>query len=1067
MKVYYRLMLVFLVMSCWEAAHGQELSVSGVVRDDSSQPLPGANVLLKGTSTGTTTDSDGKYTLLVSGSNPVLVFSFIGYASKEVTVGNNSSIDVSLSPDVSLLNEVVVTGYTSEQRKDITGSVSVVKASDLTSIPASSVEQQLQGRASGVTVISNGMPGSANIVRIRGFASYGSNAPLYVIDGVPTLDVSALNPNDVESLNVLKDAGAASVYGSRASNGVIVITTKKGKAGVPKLTYDVYYGFTDPGKGLTNLLNSQEMADLTWAALRNSGQVGPNGNPSSAQYGNGPNPILPDYVVPSGQFETLPDGSPNPAVDPSLYKLDIDNQQVYQIVRANKKGTDWFDELTDNAPIQNHNLGLSGGNDHGRYFLGLNYFNQQGIVLSTYLKRYSIRANTEFTIKDKIRVGENLQMTYRENLGITNLYEANPIAQTFRIQPIIPVHDIMGNWAGTRAPETGNGDNPVAVQSRQKDNSDANIRLTGNVYAEVDLLKNFTLRTSFGGNFQDNYAYWFGYPAYETSQPGFTNSYNESASRYADWTWSNTVTFNRDFGEHKVKFVGGMEAIKLDISRGLNGARTSYFLTSPDFWTLSDGSSGVTNGSYHSTPTTLYSQFGRADYAYREKYLISATVRRDASSRFSPANKFGVFPSFTAAWRISGEPFMAAAQWVSDLKIRAGYGTMGSQLAVDPGNQYFSFSSSPSQSYYDIAGQSTSAVQGFRPSRIGNPEAKWETNITTNVGLDASLLDGQFDLSIDLYKKDTKDLLYNVQLPGIAGAASTPAINVGAMDNKGLEVLATYRKTIARDLKLETTLTFNTYRNEIVKLADGIDYFTAGGTRTGDFIRNMKGQPLSTFYGYKVVGIFQTQEEVDAAPAQQDAKPGVFRYQDVDKNNKIDDNDRTILGNAIPDYTYGLNISASYKNFDLAVFLYGVQGRELVNYTLWWTDFYSSFAGAKSKDLLYGSWKSLEDRGNGRTPAITYESSFSTNGAPNSYYIQDGSYLRVRNVTIGYTVPGSLLNKIGIDRLRIYAQGTNLFTATKYTGLDPELGGSDVDSGIDRGNYPTTRQFLLGLNLGF
>ena len=865
-RVGYFVPILLFLLAISSFAYAQK-KVSGKVTDgENNSSLPGVTVLVKGTQTGTVSDSDGNYSINIpAGSSDILVFTSVGYISQEIAVGAQTTVNVTMAVDVRALEEIVVTGYSSQQKKDIAGSVAIVKAKDLTAVPAGTTEQMLQGRAAGVTVISSGQPGTGSSVRIRGFSSFTNNQPLYVVDGVQTLDISTINPNDIESMQVLKDAGAASIYGARASNGVIIISTKRGKSGAAKVSYDGYYGVQAQGKGFTNLLNTQEMADLTWLSLRNAGQVGANGNPVSGQYGNGATPVIPDYITPSGAKEG------DPATNPALYNTDYGVGDIYQIVKANKSGTNWYKEVTRNAPIQSHNVGLSGGSDNANYYVGLNYFDQQGLVLNTYLKRYSLRANTDFKIKKNIRVGQSTIFTYRDNPTIQNLSEGNEISNSYRIQPIVPVYDINGGFGGTRGVNLGNGSNPVASRLRAADNRFYDVKLVSNAYAEVDVMKDFTFKSSFGVSLQNGYGYAYNYRTYENSENGSSNSFNESAYFNNTWNWSNTLTYKKTIDKHNITALVGTEAYK-ENGRGLSGSRISYFSDDPNYRTLSSGAAGIQNSSF-AYKRTLYSLFGRVDYIFDDKYILSATVRRDGASPFGQNNAYGIFPSVTAAWRISQEEFMKSLTWVSDLKLRGGYGTMGSQLNIGATNKFSLFGGGPGDAYYAIQGQVSQANQGFRQVKIGNPDAKWETNTTANIGFDASLFDGSWDITVDWYQKKTTDLLRDNPLPALAGNATPPTVNVASMQNTGLDIALTKRGKIASDWKYDATLTFTTYKNKITFLQEGTDYFTSGASRFGDLARNQVGTSMGQFFGYKVVGLFQSTEDVTKSPTQDGAGP--------------------------------------------------------------------------------------------------------------------------------------------------------------------------------------------------
>ena len=1032
-----RVMLLFLWLAGSYTALAQDRVVTGTVRDESGSPMPGVNVIVSGTSNGTVTDTSGKFSIS-TGAGAKLLFSFIGYTSQEVEVGSNTVIDVSMRVDVTELSEIVVTGYASQEKKDLTGSVGTVKIKDMVQVPAANVTNQLQGRVAGVTVSGDGRPGASAKVRIRGFGSFGDNNPLYVVDGVPTQDISNLNPGDVESMSVLKDAGAASIYGSRASNGVIVITTKAGTRSGVKVNYDMYVGSQNPGEKPDFLLNAQEYADLQWLVYQND-----------------------------GTSETHPVYGPSSAASPSFPAWAAD--------------TDWYKTITQKALIMNHDISLSGGNENSKFYAGLNYFNQEGIVITNFAKRFSARINSEFKIKDRVTIGENLTVTGRNGLQILgNGEESSPISRAMGAQPIIPsiVEStivgtartfVPGEYGGNGiAPRLGNLPNPLADLERNQDDRSQDVRLLGSMYLDVKLMEGLNFRTTFGGTYQNGYnTDWTG-STYERAENVATPAYNENAYFNSDWVWTNSLTYNKTFNDHKILAVAGYEAVKYGIGRGVSATRAGYFSDAFSFRTVSNGAQITGATSYFNTPRQLVSQFLRADYGFKDKYLLSATIRRDGSSVFGEDSKYGVFPSFSAGWRMSEESFMAGVDVVSDLKIRGGYGTMGNQLSVSPFNQYYLFGGAPSVSNYDLNGSGSSSLQGFRPSQIGNPNTQWETNVSTNIGFDAGLLDNKLQVTFDWYQKLTKDLLFNPALPGVAGAATVPYVNIGEMKNTGVDVQIAYKQVVSNDLSFDATFTLTSYNNEILKITDNRTFFDPGSiSRIGTFTRNMVGHSISEFFGYNVIGLFQTSAEVTGAPTQANAEPGFFRYENVDgSNNVIDPNDRTFIGNPNPDFTYGLNLGANYKNFDVSMFFYGSVGNEIFNYNRWWLDFWPSFQNQKSKDLLYNSW--TPTRTDTNVPKASNKSNFSTNTQSVSYYVENGSFLRLRNLQIGYTIPRSAISKIGMSNARIYVQGVNLFTISGYSGPDPDINTlGDTQFGIDYGSIPVVKQYLIGLNIGF
>ena len=1051
---YFSLSILLLLFAFVANAQKQ---VNGTVKSPTG-PVAGATVVVKSTNVATQSDASGKFSIMVPEGKSVLVISFVGLDTKEVDVSKTTEVDVTLPTVISTLNEVVITGYTAQRKKDVTGSVSVVNIAEMKQMPVGTGEEALQGRASGINVISSGQPGAASDIRIRGVTSFGNNAPLVIVDGVRG-NLHDINVNDVESIQILKDAAAA-IYGVAGSNGVVIVTTKRGKTGKAKVTYDFYYGTTQKGPGY-EMANTQEEANAIWLQQKNSGIA----VPSHAQFGTGPTPVIPDFITPAGVVGAGP--------DPATYDINSN-----QITRANKTGTTWYDEITRNAKVQSHNISVSSGSDKSAYFFSLGYLNQEGILQYQYLKRYSVRANTQFTIKDKIRIGENAYIFFKDNPIFGNQSEGSPFTTAYRESAIIPVYDIMGNFAGTKSQGLGNARNPYADIYRTKDNKGYNWGITGNVYAELDFLKHFTARTSFGGVMDLNHNYSFGYVGYENAEGNTgANSFNEGGGYNTNWTFTNTLTYSNIFGEHNVKVLVGTEAVN-SYGRWTTAGRSSYFSENPDFWILNAGTGSQSNagGAYQSS---LFSQFARLEYAYSGKYLINASVRRDGTSIFTEEQRWGVFPSVSAAWRISEENFFKGITFVNDLKIRYSWGKMGSTSNVDPTNPYNLYSTRAGKSAYDIGGTSTNPYVGFFRSNLGNAETTWEGDIISNFGIDATILKNKLDFSIDYYQKKVNGLLFTqsgVPVDVIfAGDAGLPKVNIGDIQNSGLDFSATYHALIGKDLKLDLMGTYTSYNNEIVDIP-GVPFFDGPTIRNVRVQRFQEGQAFGAFFGYKVVGIFQDANDIAKSPTQDDAIPGVFKYQDVNGDGKINTDDRTFIGDPNPDFTYSFNISATYKNFDFGAFFFGSKGNDIFNNTLYFTDFPDFFKGGLRREAAVNSW--TPSNKDATVPILRTTGGFSTDnsGFANSYFISKGSYLRNKLMQLGYTIPQNKLTKFGIDRLRIYFQATNLFTITDYQGLDPELpsqpnsNGQIVNTnmyGIDQGNYPQTPRFLFGLNLNF
>jgi TonB-linked SusC/RagA family outer membrane protein len=1061
-------LLVAGMLLCF-GVHAQVRITGRITSSDDRLPIPGATVKIKGTSQGTLTDVNGAFSLQALANN-VLVISFVGYSSREVTVGNQTSVNLALVPDNNNLNEIVVTGYTSQRKKDLTGAVSVVNVAQLKAQPAASAVEALQGKAPGVQIVVDGAPGSTPQIRVRGVTTINNNDPLYVVDGVPYEGkLSWLNQNDIESMQVLKDASSASIYGARANNGVVIITTRKGILGPPRITFDTYYGTQVPNKGtFPKLMNPQQYAQYVFDSYRNAGQV-----PTGTNYGTGATPVLPEYLLAGGA--TGQNVTPADA-DPSKYSANPST--FYQITKANQQGTDWFDEITESAPIQNYQLSASGGGENSTYSFSAGYINQKGIVKYTGFKRYNVRANTSVSaLNKKVRFGENMQYSYTEGFGfgvnpnISGDYqdEGSAIGWAYRMPTIVPVYDIGGNFAGSKGSQLGNAQNPLAFLYRAKDNLNKSNFFFGNGFAEVDIIKGLTARTSFGLRYENYNGITLGYPNLEFSEGSNTNSLGEYQGYTTEWTWTNTLTYNTVIAEkHRLNLLAGTEAVS-SLNRQLNGGRNDFFLLGdPNYYYLNVGSSNITNASTGSVGS-LYSLFGRADYSYNDRYLASVTIRRDGSSNFGEANKYGYFPAGSIAWRISEEGFLKdKVSWLTDLKFRAGYGGTGNQRI--PANQYVNrFQSSLSSAAYPFGG-GNAVVTGVWQNAYSNPDIKWESVTSLNLGLDFTLFKSAVDGSVEWYNRKTSDMLYPVPLPSTAvGLGTSPFQNVGDMSNKGVEVGLNYHYGRSQDspFKFDLGVNFSKNVNKIVALAPGINEQPYGSFRSLTTSILKVGQPFGAFYGYDVTGIIQSDADLAAGPAYSGARVGGFKFRDVNGDNKIDPADRTIIGDPNPDFFYSLNLNASYKNFDIAMFFNGVQGNDLYDANRYFTDF-PTFYGARSTRLL-DSWSPTNTSSLIPSPNI---SAAETEYASSSYYVQNGSFFRMKNLQIGYSLPAQKIfgSKSGINKFRIYASATNIFTVTKYEGLDPEVSQESSTfsaPGVDRGIYPNPRQFLLGLSVGF
>ena len=1068
------------MLSVTWTALAQDRKITGSVQDAKGGGIPGVSVAVKGTTTGTTTDGNGAYSITVKSNNAELVFSSVGYVSKTTSVANRSTINMILDEDVSQLSEVVVTGYTSQRKKDITGAVSVVSAKELTAVPAASVTQMLQGRASGVTVGNDNSPGGGTMVRVRGFGSTNNNSPLYVIDGVPTQGtLNQINPNDIESMQVLKDASAASIYGARAANGVVIITTKRGGEGEPKINFDMYTGTQQLGKTL-DLMNTKELGQYYYESEIGAGKAP--GTSPSAQYrfGADGSQTIADYIYPN-VYGALPANYTytNNIADPNLGKT------AFNITKANKEGTDWQREIFGPAKISSYQLGATGGSKNGKYSISGSYFDQEGILKYTGYKRYSVRANTEFK-KGAITFGENVTVAYEERIGIPsgNNSESNPIMFAIRIQPIIPVFDITGGpvalggtntselngFAGPRGSNLGNAPNPLARQWRERDNPVRSTRIFGNVFAEVEIIKDLKARTSLGFEYNNyNQSAYFNRDI-EAAEARNANSLTVSNNFDRAVTWYNTLNYAKKIGDHDINVLIGTEAVST-YGFGFNAQRSNFAFDDLSYRYLNNGSAaGLTNAGSGATITALFSQFGKVNYSYKDFLLADFTLRRDGSSRFSPAYRYGVFPAFSVGARLSELAFMKDLTFLNDLKVRAGWGKTGNQLIPNVYNAYTLFTPDPNNNAYDIGGAGNSIASGFDIAQFGNSNGRWETNTSTNIGLDASLLNNKLDIAFDWYTRTTSDMLTQVPIPRSSGTASIPFVNIGEVNNTGVDLNITYRDQVGQ-LRYSISGQISQYKNNVVKLNDDPNAQIFGfSTRLPAISLTKAGLPIASFFGYVVEGVIK--DDAEAAKAVQIpgyTRAGVFKFKDVNGDGKINASDRTIIGNPHPDFTYGLNVNLGYKNWDLTVFAQGVQGNEIFNYLKYWTDF-NTFQGNRSRDMLYNSWKKQGDVA--QLPRLNSNDTFSQQIS--TYFVEDGSYMRIKNIQLTYNVPATLLKKIKLSSMQVYVQGQNLLTLTKYKGLDPDINirnsgadNQDIHMGIDEGAFPVAKSYNVGLRVGF
>lgn len=1013
-----------------------QTTISGNITDSSGAPLPGASIVEKGTTNGTQSDFDGNYTISV-GANATLVVSYVGFATQEIAVGSSTTVNVVLQEDASQLDEVVITGYSAQNTRDITGSVTTVKSEDLAATTPLNFEEALQGQSSGVIVGNQGSPGSGAVVRIRGYGTINGNDPLYIIDGTPTdAGLTELNPNDIESVQILKDASSAAIYGNRAANGVIIVTTKGGKKNQPvTFSANAYLGVDFiPSSVFPDLASPQQLADAVWEANANDGTA-----PSNPQYGSGATPVLPVYLFPQGAQ----------TADESTYSFP-DNR----IVRANPEGTDWFDEYFNSAITRNFNVSASGGSEKSNFYMSLGALDQEGVALHTNFTRYNLRTNSSFDVTDKFRVGENVSLTYSEQTIPPGAdVNGGPIASLHRINPLLPVRDIGGNLAGSFVGGLGNGNNPIGIAERDKDANILTVRALGNIYAEYDILDDLTFKTNLGFDLWSVNTSNFDAASFENEAPT-NNLLREYSSLRRTYTWFNTLNYSKNFGDHALDVLVGTEFNK-DFFRQNQSTRGGFLFDDvPNIRYIQFGT-GAQNAIGNGFINSYFSGFGKVDYKLKDTYLLTGTLRYDSSSLFNEDQRDGIFPSISAGWRISNEDFMADSSVFTDLMLKVGYGVVandGSIAANATSDTY-----SPNADFFSYPNSNTGSDVGYGLNNRGNPDLEWETTTTLNVGISSRLFDNvTFDF--EYYDATTEDMLLAVGGdPTVLGSVNTIVRNLGEMTNKGFDIALGYGKTVSSDFNYNIGFNISGYKNEVVFLnPDNLDFFIQGSRlRDQNPTRTQAGQPLSSFYGKVFTGI-------GADGRMQFANGG----------------EQTFIGNPHPDFTYGLTFNGNYKNFDFSLLVQGSQGNDLYNFMKFFTDF-NTFPGAKSVAYVNGG-------AGGTLPALTNNAGIiSAESAQSSYYVEDGSYARLKNIIVGYSLPKSITDKLGASKIRWYIQGKNLITLTDYTGLDPEVNlrnpglnngneisivptvNTNLTIGVDSGVYPITRSVIFGLDVTF
>ena len=993
-------------------------TITGTV-SDADGPLPGAAVIVQGTDQGVTTDFDGNYSIEAN-EGDVLEFSFIGMTTATATVGADSVINITLDTSENRLEEVVVVGYSAQTRGDITGSVASVDMEEALKQPVANAAEVLQGRVSGVNVISNGAPGAAPQITIRGLGTSNNTNPLYIIDGVQTDDPNILNsidPSDIVQMNVLKD-GAAAIYGARASNGVIIVQTKSGGySGKATLNIDAWTGFSEVANKL-DLMGTNEHGNMIFQSRINDGT--PVDHP---QYGNGATPVTPTQLN-------------------GINRGDL----TATVIQPN--GTDWQNAITQTAPTSSITVSASNGNENGQYFMSVGYFNRDGVLKYTGFERVTTRLNSEFkVINDRVRVGEHLNVAWSDgNSGNGEAYE-----NSIRSSPLVPLYDDEGGFGGAYEGSAGlsNTRSPLAQLYRGRDDFNKSLRVFGDIYAEIDIWDKLKFRSTYGVSINNFDRRTFLALDPEHSEPLSVNTLNVEDQYSYEWNWSNVFSYDNSFGDHNISAILGVEAVKgTGVGKGIT--RTDYLFENPDFYNLTNGAGNPQVSYNYEYEFSLFSYFFSANYNYKNKYFLTATLRNDESSRFLGDNKSDFFPSVSAGWLISSEDWFNNEGFISRLKFKASWGELGNQtLPSDNPTQNISILSEQFANYYF----GSSIATGAQLNQVGNPNLRWETSETINFGIEAGFLQDRLYLDLEFYQITTKDLVTRdfSLISTTAIDAQAPLVNLGDIKNTGVDLAIGWRDETDSGFKYSIDANLSHYKNEVERL---ISDFQAGSGvfRGGPVTRTEVGEPISSFFGRNVIGIDQN---------------GRFEYEDVNGDGQINDDDRKYIGSPHPDFTYGINVAMEFKNFDLSLFFNGSQGNDIYNYNKIYTHFPTFFDSNRSIDLV-NSW--TPDNTNTRLPALS-ETIQNSETNPNSFFVEDGSFFRLKNLQFGYT-----FRDLGVlNSFRIYLQGTNIFTITDYSGLDPEIRGQinangtfdNLTRGVDWQLYPISSIYTIGVNLKF
>lgn len=1062
---------------------GTVRKIEGTVKDTKGEPIIGATVMVKGTATGTITDFDGNFSLdATDGAN--LEISYVGYQSQQIKAISGKLLAVTLKEDTEILDEVVVVGYGTQRKRDVTTSIASVRASDLKGQPVSSMAEAMAGKMPGVQITQGtGAPGSSLQIKVRGTGTItAGTSPLYVVDGVPLAkdQLNTFNMNDVESIEVLKDASSAAIYGSRGSNGVVLITTKKGTSGKTTVTYGGYYVWQSVSKKI-DMLDAYEYAELAYDA-RNNTYVDKMESINRKRIAAGNSP-LPFSISDNNALRLKNSGND--------YNTIVPMELIpYLNGTPGLTNTDWQDEIYRTAGMQNHTVSASGGSDKIKYYVSLDYLNQDGIIINSDFKRYGARLNLDVSEGIfKFGITLNPSLTIENKVNSDGAYNSNGggvVASALHSSPIFPVYNDDGSfcfaqnsWSADTETIMDDGSikrgnsqtqvwNPVALAMLQKDEKKAS-RIFGNIYGEVAFLPSLKYRANFGVDLYNDSEDTFRPSTIPLSNtkgnPESIPEATSQTSRIYNWVFEQTLSYNKNFGGHSVSVLGGWTMqYQRDES---NYAFANGFIIN-SIPTLNAGT--VTRGNSNASEWSLLSALARIQYNYLGKYMITGALRADGASRFGKNNRWGYFPSVSLGWRISEEKFMNSLEFIDDLKLRASYGLTGNFNIPNYGTQgelaYYS---------YVLGGSSPDAIKGAAPKSMPNPDLKWEKTAQVNVGFDATLFKNRLTLGLDLYNSNTYDLLLNVPVPMTTGY-TTRLENIGKVNNKGIEFNISTNHQMG-DVTWSAYFNISKNINEVKALGPGnADIISSGSVGNAYFITRV-GEPIGSYYLPVVEGVYKNQAEVDASlhyvdsPSNYglaDTKPGDFKFKDVNGDGILDisDTDRAIVGNYMPDFAYGFGANIAWKGIDLGVIFQGVYGNEILNLSRRY--FYNHEGNMNNYKGALDRWKSEDNPGSGMNVRANRVSK-GQNGTTSTWHVEDGSYLRIKNISLGYTFPMSLVNKVCLQAARIYCSIQNPFTFTRYEGYNPEVSNrnSVTTNGEDYGVYPLARTISLGVNLTF